>query len=390
MFKLIAATLDTNLSDRLIHAMDGLASFGRHDPDIYILRDAVAREKPDVVLIDTGPAAGTPQVVRLIEAVRAIEGSHVIMAIGDDTVAQSVLLAIRAGARDFISYDSGLDQLRAAISRHFGQTTRRGKQDGGELIGIFGGNSFFSTNYAVARAAQGEDVVFVDCNLPSTEMGAALDIGLHYTVRNAINDLSRLDRTLLSSTLARHEPSGLHVLPLSLGGEDIGDLTPSAILSMLAALRVVFGTTIINVGGIRHAGIMAELFESATTSFFVINQKFTALRTCKEILQRLSLNTDAMDRITLVVDDYHDEITLGEEQIATAIGLRHSMRLPAAHAALVNALNRGKPLVLHERRHPYSRAIAKLVGATKATPAEPVAERLKLGRVFGLIPRRAI
>jgi pilus assembly protein CpaE len=394
MFKCAIATFDTALSNRLLSVLDGIADLVRSDPDLPSLLDAVASTKPDLVLIDIDSATGMPvDLPKTVLALHDVDPDHAVIAIGDETMAQSVLMAIRAGARDFVSRESSVEQLLSSVAGHLGRAPRRDKAETGNLTGVIGGESAaggssFAINYAVNRAMQKHDVLLIDCNLPSTEAGAALDLDFTYTIRDALQDLSRLDRTLLTSTLARHNPSGVHVLPLALAGEDIGDLTPSAIVSMLRVMRGLFGETIINIGGIRHAGLLTELLSSATRLYLVLNQKFTTLKSCKELLTQLAPSPETMKRVTLIVDDYHDEITLTEQQITAAMGLTHSARLPAARAALVNALNRGKPLVLAEPRHPYTRAIGKIAGVPKTPPrAVIVPERRKMGRFMGrLVP----
>jgi pilus assembly protein CpaE len=389
MFKCAIATFDTALSNRLLAVLDGMADLVRADPDLDSLIRVVSASKPDLVLIDIDSATGMPDdLPKTVIALHDVDPDHAVIAIGDETMAQSVLMAIRAGARDFVSRDSSVEQLLSSVAGHLGRAPRRDKAETGNLTGVIGGESAaggssFAINYAVTCGLQKHDVLLIDCNLPSTEAGAALDLDFTYTIRDALQDLSRLDRTLLTSTLSRHGPSGVHVLPLALAGEDIGDLTPSAIVSMLRVMRGLFGETIINIGGIRHAGLLTELLQSATRLYLVLNQKFTTLKSCKELLTQLGPSPETLQRVTLIVDDYHDEITLTEQQITAAMGLTHSARLPAARAALVNALNRGNPLVLAEPRHPYARAIAKIAGTPKLLPsAIVVPERRKVTRRF--------
>jgi pilus assembly protein CpaE len=394
MFKCVICTLDTLLSDRVAAALHGLASVLRADPVLTSLRDTVANAKPDLVIIDTDMSGIQTDLAAIVHALLEVDPDHAMVAIGDDTVAQALLMAIRAGARDFINRDEGAEALRNSIAGHLGRAPRRARSDSGRLIGVVGsesasGASSFAINYAASRAATGHDVLLIDCNLPSSEAGAALDLDLNYAIRDALHDLSRLDRTLLTATLATHAQTGLHVLPLAINGEDIGDLTPSAIMSMLLVMRGLFGEIIFNAGGIRDAGLLGDLVQSAKDLFVVIDQKFTALKSCKELLTQLSPTTDALSRITLVVDDYDDGITLTEKQILAATGLQRSMRLPASRVALVNALNRGKPLVIAEPRHPYARAITKLAAdGKKPAEAPPVPQRrLSSGFITRLVPR---
>ena len=95
---------------------------------------------------------------------------------------------------------------------------------------------------AVMRAKANDNVLLVDFHLPATIAGAALDIDLNYTIHEAVGDLPRLDRTLLSSALGRHRASGLYVLPLAAVSDNVVDLTGASILSLLNTLRTTCGT----------------------------------------------------------------------------------------------------------------------------------------------------
>jgi len=373
MFKVIAASFDVELSDRVATALDGLASVLRSDPDPHTLREAVERTRPDLLLMDTGDGGSGADLASTLAGLREADDDHALIAVGDENAAALVLSAVRAGARDFLSRDLPPEDLRKVLVTYLGRAPRRERPSAGTMTGVIrgqpgDGGSLLAINYAVMRASQGHDVLLIDCTLPASEAGAALDVKFTYTLRDAIQDLSRLDRTLLSSTLARHPASGLYVLPLAIGGEDISDLTPSAILSLLLVARGLFGETILDAGGIRHGGLLTEMLQSTSDLFMVTTQKFTAVKSCKELLAQLALAPNILESTTLVVDDYDEGIGLNEEQIAAAIGLPRSRRLPAARSALVNSLNRGKPLVLSEPRHPYVRALGKLVPAGAATP----------------------
>lgn len=382
MFKTVIASFDMSLSDRTVAALDGIASVLRTDPDTVSLRDAVARAKPDLVLIDTDSSYGIGgDLSDVVQHIRDADSEHVVIALGDEGDAAAVLAAIRSGVKDFLSRASGSDGLRAQVVSHLGRTPRREKAEAGNLLAIISGQpndgeSMYAINYAVLRAQHGNDVLLVDFNLPSSEAGAALDMDMNYTVRDAVHDLSRLDRTLLSAALGKHAGSGLHVLPLALTGEGVNDLTPSAIMSLLLVLRGLFAEIVLNVGSIRHSGLLAELAQSATSLHFVTTQKFTSLKACKELLSQVAPGSSTRERITLVIDDYNPDITLSEQQIATTMELKRSARIPTSRAALVNSLNRGRPLVMDEPRSAYTRALQKLANiSAKRPPAAAQAPR---------------
>jgi pilus assembly protein CpaE len=393
MQNLLLATRDRRLSDRLVASMEGMASVRRCAPDVPAVGQAMQHARPGVVLLDMDAAEGVAgEDAKALAALFAADGASVVLALGDEDAAVAALTAIRAGARAFLARDSEPAILRESLTPYLGTVPQREQSLEGALTSVLGGQanegeSLLAINYALARAALGHDVLLVDCNLPSSEAPAALDLDLRYTLRDAIADMPRLDRMLLSSALPAHLATGLHVLPLALAGEDVNDLSPSVFLALLLKLRGMFGEIVLNVGGIRHPALITEMVRPATTLLLVTTQKFTSLKACKELLGQLVLDPDMLSRTTLIVDDYHDDIALTEAQIATASGIARSARLPAARTALVNALNRGKPLMLSEKRHPYVRALQKLAADAPGTKAvAPRTGRRAPGFLGRLVP----
>jgi pilus assembly protein CpaE len=379
MFRLIVATSDTALAARLIGPLDGVAAVIRSAPDTASLVDLCRKAAPDLVLLDADPVDGFGTL--LAEAMRdlaATDPEATAIVLGDEGDPRLVLRAIRTGAADVIDRGTEGDDLRSQIARHLTASPRGEAAGAGTLTVVMsgqpGGEGLFALNLAVLRAKARGEGLLIDGALPSSEAGAALNVPLTYTIRDAIQDLPRLDRTLLSSALGHHVPSGLHLLPLAVAGEEVHDVAPDAIASMLLVLRALFGEVVLNVGGIRHPGLLTEFTRAAARIYLVAPQKFTAVKACRDLLVQIAPNPQVLDRITLVVEDHMPGITLSEEQMREALGLRRSVKLPAARVELINAHNAGRPLVLDQPRAAYCRALQPLA-AGDAVPAVPAAVR---------------
>ncbi|MDR6294591.1 MULTISPECIES: AAA family ATPase [Inquilinus] len=388
MFRITVATSDTNLAAGLIAALEGVAAVIRSTPDTGPLLELCGKVKLDLVLLDADPVDGFG--TGLAEAMRALTAADPdapIIVLGDEGDARSVLRAIRAGAADVIDRRAQGEALSEQLGRHLTGAPRGDAIGSGALTLVMsgqpGGEGLFAVNLAVLRAKAAGGGLLIDGALPSSEAGAALNVPLNYTIRDAVQDLPRLDRTLLSSALGRHAPSGLHILPLAVAGEEVHDIAPDAIASMLLVLRALFGEVILNVGGIRHPGLLTEFVRAAGRIYLVAPQRFTAVKACRDLLVQIGPSAQVLDRITLVVEDHAPGITLTEEQMREALGLRRSVRLPAARVELINALNAGRPLVLEQPRAAYSRALEKLAAEGAPTLA-PVARPTPRGSgLFG-------
>jgi len=379
MFRLIVATSDTALAARLIGPLEGVAAIIRSAPETAALLELCRKAAPDLVLIDADPIDGFGNL--LGEAMREVASADpeaLVVVLGDEGDARSVLRAIRAGATDVIDRGTEGDDLRSQIARHLTGAPRGAGAGAGALTLVMsgqpGGEGLFAVNLAVLRAKARGEGLLIDGALPSSEAGAALNVPLTYTIRDAVQDLPRLDRTLLSSALGQHAPSGLHLLPLAVAGEEVHDIAPDSIASMLLVLRALFGEVVLNVGGIRHPGLLTEFTRAATRIYLVAPQRFTAVKACRDLLVQIAPNPQVLDRITLVVEDHMPGITLSEEQMRDALGLRRSVRLPAARVELINALNTGRPLVLDQPRAAYSRALGRLAAGDPVPAVVPAAK----------------
>ena len=374
MFRIVAATTDTALAAGLIAALEGAAAIIRSAPETPSLAELCGKAKPDLILLDADPIEGFG--TALTEAVRAVGAADPdapIIVLGDEGDARSVLRAIRAGAADVIDRGSDREALRSQLGPHLAGAPRGDSGGSGTmtlvLSGQPGGEGLFAVNLAVLRSKAAGGALLVDGALPSSEAGAALNVPLNYTIRDAAQDLSRLDRTLLSSALGHHVASGLHILPLAVAGEEVHDITPETIASMLLVLRALFGEVVLNAGGIRHPGLLDEFVRAAGRIYLVAPQKFTAVKACRDLLVQIGPNAQMLDRVTLVVEDHMPGIGLTEEQMREALGVPRSVRLPAARVELINALNAGRPLVLEQPRAPYSRALEKLAAEGVSAPS---------------------
>ena len=380
--RLILASDDAELERRLAEAVDGLADVLLISPTAGNLLQTLVEAKPTILLVDQESRTPLHIIVGLVR--RADPALHAV-AIGDARNPDAVLGAVRAGATDFLDKGEPRDVLRAQVLRHLqnGAEASRAAPGSFELVLSAqpgGGESLFALNLAVLRACAGGDMLFVDCSLPTSEAAAALDIRTAYTVQDAVKDIGRLDRTLVTSALARHPDSGLMVLPLATtAAPDVESVAPEALARLVAAVRPLFRDTLLAAGGVRSPGLLLEFMQAAGRIYFLCEQKFTALADGQQLLRRIDPGPEVLGRTVLVVDEHQPSISLTEEQMRTALGLTSSFRLPPSRVELINSLNTGHPLVLEQPRGAYALALAK--GAGIDAPASSSPRRLITGAV---------
>lgn len=325
-------------------------------PELAALRPALV-----LVELDSGDAvAALPQTMK---SIAKVDSDLQVVVIGDSHNAADVLAAVRAGSSDFIDHEEPIASLHGHIKRRFEALAETSAPEVPEAFSVVlnaqpgSGAGLFGLSLAVVRAQRNGEALFIDCHLPVSEAGAALDIPLTYSLGDAVRDTGRLDRTLLLSSIAHHEPSGLRVLPLSLRSTDDLGLSPETLLAALRTIRPLFSETVLNAGGIREPVLLSALTQWASAVYLVCPQKFTALRDARDLLSALPVGFDVAARITLIVDDFSPGIDLSPDQMRAALQLRRMIVLPEARDALLNGLNIGRPYVLTDPRAPYTQAI---------------------------------
>lgn len=397
MQRILVASLDTVFPIRCSQALGGQVEVERLEPTLPALRALRGRLPPDLLVLDNDRELGLGG--SLNEAIRLLREGEVdcpLAVLGDSGDAQAVLAAIRAGAADFLEREGDGEGLRVELQRHLAAAANRAPREAGRLTSVIAaqpnsGEGLFAANLAALGAAAQRDTLLIDCSLPQSDACAALNLDCQYTLGSAFHDLRRLDRLLLNSALARHGGSGLRVLPLAFPGEDLSGLTADRILSVLSVLRGLFQEVVLLLSGLEQEALLFQAIDGADRCYLVTTQKFTAVKAAKEMLGQLEIDPDTLQRATLVIDDYSNEIALDEAQMLTALGLRRAVRLPPARVELVNALNLGEPLALSRPRSPWSRAVKRLAEQAaplpqRRSPGEPSGTR-RSGLFGRLLPR---
>lgn len=396
MYSIVIATRDTDLADRLASVIQREAALVRIDPDGASLREVLPRIAFDLALLDMsivcGFGDGFSDAVRVL---RDIRPGLRFLAIGNDGHAAEVLTSVRAGAVDFLDQHATASEIVACLQRALGRVDHREARREGELYPVLcgragGGESLFALNLAVILARRntgGNGVLLLDCTLPSSIAGVALGLEPNYTVHEAVNDLPRMDRTLLTSTMARHAGSGLYILPLSFETAPVQDVSASSVSSLLFVLRGLLDAIVVDVGKFRGNGMSVQLIRSATTSFLYTTQKLTDVQSGHWLLKHSGMSKVDRDLLTLVIGDYHKDIELSDKQISETLGIRTAFTLPSEQTALINSLNAGSPLALTHPRASYVRAISHLLEMSQGRNATAVESKKRGGLIHWLLPR---
>jgi len=407
LFKVVTVTFDNEATGRISAALEGVATTASVEPQGNLASTIVDTMGADLVVVDSD-ATGS-QGENLLDLIRSMKERYPdlpAIALGDESAAQRVLAAMRSGAVDFLERDSTQEEFRAQISQHLKRYRPSEVRMAAKVRAVISargneGEAAFALNLAALAAKKAGDraSILLDFALPSGEIEIGLGVTSTYTVRDAIVDMPRLDRTLIASAVARDEHSGLYLLPLTAAGENVRDMNGAAILSLIGLLRPMFQEVIVNGGALTRGGGLQQMLPLVDDPYLVVRQDLASVKAASDLIRRANLDDEARLNITLVIPEADKNIALSPDEIADTLALKKVIQLPAARADVTNALNSGIPLAVSTPSSSYIRAINKSLGSTgsvmiggsadkggKASPLEGVTDKVKAS-LDGLMER---
>jgi len=314
----------------------------------------VAEASPDlaIVVIDEDPV----QAVSLIQTlVQNCPGVAVLPAsrVRDSSI---ILRVVRAGAREFLTLPAKpeelLDTVSRLVSRHDGAAAASpngSKDKATQVIAVTGaaggiGCTTVAVNLATTLAkTSGREVVLADFDLMLGSLDACLDIIPDQTLQGIVQNIDRLDQTLLKRSMSRHA-SGLYVLPHPVAMEDAAKIDPESLRRVLDLLKSAFPIVVIDTSkGLQSSDFVA--FEAADIILIVLQLDLTCLRNTTRLLQLFRQFDGFMDRVRLVVNrDGSHETEISLKKAEETLKMPVSWHVPNATKAVHAARAKGVPI----------------------------------------------
>lgn len=302
----------------------------------------VAEVRPDLVIVDLD---GDPmQAINLIHTI--IQQNPGIAVLPASRVRDSslILRVIRVGAREFLTLPTRPEEILETVGR---LTTRpedvRGADPKGpHVIAITGaaggiGCTTLAVNAATIMAkSTSQELVLADFDLMLGSVDACLDIIPDQTLQGLVQNVDRLDLTLLKRSMPRHS-SGLYVLPHPVAMEDSAKIDPESLRRVLVLLKAAFPTVILDTSkGLQSSDFVA--FEMADMILMVVQLDLTCLRNTARLLHLFQQFEGLTDRVRLVANrsgSHESEISLkkAEETLKMPIAWQIPNATKAIHAA---------------------------------------------------------
>jgi pilus assembly protein CpaE len=350
-------------------------------PAYSVAAKRVAEIVPTLVIvnIDEDPA----KAVTLISTINQNNPGVAILPASSLRDSSMILRVVRAGAREFLTLPTNCDDLMATVKR---LVHRREDAPGAppaakgpQVIAVTGaaggvGCTTLAVNLAsILAKASKEEVVLADFDLMLGSVDACLDIVSDHTIQGVVQNIDRLDLTLLKRSMTRHS-SGLYVLPHPVTMEEAAKLDPEALRRVLVLLKAAFPTVVLDTSkGLQSSDFVA--FETADVILVSMQLDLTCLRNTARLLQLFLQFEGFTEKVRLVanrMDSQESEISLkkAEETLRMSVSWQVPNSTKAVHAARA----KGVPIDVVA---PGSRVHLSILEIAKSLRPEPSSEPAK-------------
>src|SRR3954447_21390001 len=282
--------------------------------------------------------------------------------------------ALRAGIRDVLPAPVDTTQLSEAVRRVVETlavarplaTTGAAEPAGptGGVITVFStkggaGKSVIAANLAVVLARRSErPVVLVDADLQFGDVAVMLKLAPQHTIVDAVGSMDRLDTSLLQNLLARHEPSGVLVLPAPLEpafADQIGAEEMVRIVEMLTS----FAEYVVVDTPAYFNDVVLGLIEVSDEVLLVAGMDIPNIKNVKIGLQTLRLLNTPMSKLRLVLNRANSKVKLDVGEVERTLQVKADCLIPS-DVVVPQSVNKGAPVVLDAPKSGVARSIEQL------------------------------
>jgi pilus assembly protein CpaE len=359
----------------------GVARTGREAIDIS--KDL----KPDVLLMDINmpdmDGIAATEIIRKTIPFTQI----VILSIQNDP--NYMRRAMLAGARDFLTKPSTIDELTSAI-RRAGTMAREernkapqvsatqssktsgilsmGKLGAGKVITFYSpkggsGCTTLATNLAICLNNEDTSVVIVDGNLQFGDVAVFLNEQGKFSILDLTPRADELDPDIVNNVTIKHSQSGVRILAAPIKPEQADMVTGEQFSKVLRYLRNLYSYVIIDTASSLQS-ITASAIDNSDILVLLTTQDIPSIKNSRLFLDEIDALGFDRKRIIFVMNKFDKRIQITPEKVSENLKQEITSVIPFEERVIVS-VNRGIPFLLVDKSRPLSRSILSLAEVVK-------------------------
>jgi pilus assembly protein CpaE len=332
--------------------------------------------QPDIVLMDIHmPDLDGIQATWLVSS-RAPHGA-VIMVTSEERI-DFLQKAMSAGAQGYVlkPFGTGAQLFQTIRDVHGRSSARRIQVSGGapldtrfrprigkRIVVLSAKGGVGSTTIAVSlalllREQTQHSVALFDADFLSGDTTLHMDLRAERTLLDLVPHIDALDTGLIDQVMTKHR-GGLHVLARPPNPEQAEVLTAEHVRSVLGSLAQMYDDVVIDTV-LTYDDRMLAVLDLADLYVVTVTPHLGTLRSARHFLQVARTLGYPDDRMHFVLNRSSNLAGLKADDIGSLLGTRTFTHIPTGGPEVTQAVNEGRPLVLHQPKSPVGRALHAL------------------------------
>ena len=374
MGRIVLVAPDSRMEQHVrVLAPDDVVVVPSADPDSLAARLSRLAARPELVVF--GAQLPRARALQLAASARQFTDAMALVSDEPDVMVE----AMRSGISEVLPTMVQIDALEAVLRRAHqysvelagGALGHAGQGAGGRIIAVAApkggvGKTMVASNLAVTLATDRPgSTALVDLDLQFGDVAAALDLEPTYFLTDAVARSAARDSLVLRTQLARHS-SGLFVLAAPESPASADRISTTQVAHLLRQLADEFPWVIVDTSpGLGEHKL--TVLEQASDLVTITSMDVASVRGTRKEL-------DILAELGLIPAHRHTVVNLADKasglsvaDIERAIGASVDVVLPRTRAVL-QATNRGIPVVLDHPHDPVARNIRLLARRLDAAP----------------------
>jgi pilus assembly protein CpaE len=317
----------------------------------------------------------TPDLVLLILAEK---GHDDLVSLGNETAstrppmivvaeqgeAQTMRLAMHAGARDFLHGTVSPEDLTASIERAAAQVSRS-RPDTGRLTAFVNakggsGATFIASNVAHIQAAvSARSSALLSLDMQFNSLTHYFDMKLRHGLLQVLDSADDLDAVALDAYMTQHE-SGLRVLG-AMPDKHFARYPekPKELSTVLQKLKAHYDDIVVDMPR-RIDGYTLPVLEKADRVVLIVQQTLSHLQDATRMLQIFrDLEVDDSN-VLVVLNRFEKSSAIGVGEVQKALQGVDVVTVPSQFKVVAESINLGVPMHEHAKGSPVTKALLAL------------------------------
>ena len=347
---------------------------------------------PDVVLLDL--ARDAERFFSFASHMRRIRPTAKLVAVSAASPpTQSLLLeAMRSGVQEFLSKPIQLDELKTMLSRFAEEVVAAERPSLNKLILVMGskggvGATTVAVNLGVQLSVYAKKrAVLLDFARPLGNAHLLLDLHPQFGVRDAMDNLDRLDSHFLEGLLISHN-TNLRILAGTTQPEQWQAIRVEALERIVNVAQAISDVVIVDMGS-QFGTEWASMLKTARMILIIAEANVPSLWTLQRRLAALKGFGIDPERARTIMNRWHQE----DESILKGIQKDFSQpvfaRIPNDFRKASACINLGTPLLENARNNGLSARYRQIAAQIAGVDPGPAAKKSGLGGLFSFSSKR--